>query len=73
MESQLIEEIKDLKNQIEHFEATMTALKKPGENPTGNALADVLAARFEKLDSDEEKQKSLKTRSNPALGSPSKA
>uniref|UniRef100_A0A832H2R5 Uncharacterized protein n=1 Tax=Oscillatoriales cyanobacterium SpSt-402 TaxID=2282168 RepID=A0A832H2R5_9CYAN len=57
----LLQEIEDLQAQIQHFEAAIAALKKPGETPTGNSLADVLSARFAKLDSDEERQKSLKT------------
>lgn len=61
MPSDLVKEIDELKNQIANFKAAIAALEKPGTTPTGNSLADILQARFSKLDSDAEREKSLKT------------
>lgn len=61
MPSALNQEIDELKTQIADFEAAIAALEKPGTSPTGNSLVDILQARFSKLDSDAEREKSLKT------------
>ena len=58
-DNRLANEIENLKTQIEHLEAVIEAIKGPLALPSGNTIADVIAARLAKLDSDVERQKSL--------------
>lgn len=58
---QLQTEIEDLREQIQHLEEALESLNKPGQKaPTDNSLVATLQARFDRLDSDVEREKSLK-------------
>jgi DNA repair exonuclease SbcCD ATPase subunit len=62
MPSDLLNEIADLKSQIQDFEAAIAALERPDQTaPSGSSLVDVLQQRFSKLDNDAEREKSLRT------------
>lgn len=54
-------EIAELKQQIEHFEGALSDLKTPSSQPGGNQLAQVLQARFERLDNEAERKRSLES------------
>lgn len=57
-------EIADLRSQVQHLQAAIDALDKPSrEAPSGqsNQLAEILRSSLERLDSEEERQRSLET------------